>query len=223
MPTKKSYRSKSRRKVRRKYTAAAPRMMTKTRAAKRKQQVDVRPFWFKYNDTLQAYGSTHSIIQPDPLLYNIVSFQRLARVYDQYKVLGWTYRLFPANVGIESHDPPGSSRAFFRGNHVVWNDQDTPPAGTAPITQIREVINMASAKMINPRRPYSRSIWRPYGIPDWYSTEDNGSGIVIEKDTWSGGINHFYQDASAFAEPNDLPLYFRTVQFKVIFRGRKQD
>jgi len=219
MPTK----SRRPRRKTKKYTAAVPRMMGTTRAAKRKQQVDVRPFWFKFNDEFLAEGSGHRIIQANPILYNIVSFQRLAKVYDQYKVLGWKYRLFPANVGIESHDPPGADRAFRRGNHVIWNDQDTPPSGSPPITQIREVINIASAKMINPRRPYSRSIWRPYGIPDWFSTEDNGSGVVIEKDSWSGGINHFYQDSSALVNPNELPIFFLTVQFKVIFRGRKQD
>lgn len=224
MPKQRYVRRRSRRKsTRRKYTAAVPRMMGAARAAKRKLQVDVRPFWFKFNDEVLAEGTGYRQIQPDPILYNIISFQRLARVYDEYKVLGWKYRLFPANVGTEGHDPPGSDRAFFRGNHIIWNDQDTLPGTSGGPTQIREVINQASAKMINPRRPYSRAIWRPYGFPQWYSTEDDGSGIIIEKDDWAGSIKHFYQDASALTGINALALYFITVQFKVIFRGRKQD
>lgn len=223
MPTKYRRKSRKSRRGRRKITAAVPQMMSRYRAKKRFQQVDARPFWFKYNGEILAQGSLHHVFRADPILYNIVSFQRLAKVYDEYQVQGFKLRLFPANVGTESHDPPGSDRAFFRGNHIIWSDQDQL-AGPGPvITQIREVINIASAKMINPRRPYSRSVWRPYGHPEWASTEDNGSGIVIETDQWQSSINHFYQDASALTGPNELALFFITIQFKVLFRGRKQD
>jgi len=222
MPYKRRSRSRRRNFRRRRVTAAVPRMMGRYRAKKRFQQVDARPFWFKYNAEIFAGGTSHAVFQADPMLYNIVSFQRLTAIYDEYKVLGFKMKLFPANVGTESHDPVGSDRSFRRGNHVVWNDQDTP--GAFPVvTQIREVINTASARMVNPRRPYTRAIWRPYGHNKWTSTEDGGSGIVIDQDPWSGSIQLFYQDASVTVSPNSIALWFVTVQFKVLFRGRRQD
>lgn len=212
----------SRRPRTRKVTAAYPRMMSRHRAKKRFQQVDVRPYWFKYNTELIARGTGHNVFQADPILYNIVSFRTVAILYDEYKVQGFTLRLFPANIGIEGHDPVGVDRAFRRGNHVLWNDQDTP--GAVPVVAaISDIINTASARLINPRSVQRRSIWRPYGHSGWTSTDDGGSGTVIDTDPWTGSIQHFYQDASATAEPNDIALWFISIQFKVLFRGRRQD
>lgn len=215
----KSRRRSSRRGKR--YTAAYPRMMGRGRAKRRFQQVDNRLFWFKYNNTLAAPGGDrHYVFQPDAMLYNILSFQRVAKLYDEFKVLGFKLKLFPADVGIESGDPAGVPRVFRRGNVCIWNDQRTPGA-LPPVTNISQVINNASARLISARRPYARSIWRPYGTPNWTSTEDDGSGVLIDIDPWSGSIQMYIQDATITT--TDFPLWFTSVQFKVLFRGRKQD
>lgn len=213
--------SRSRRRSRRK---SGRRMMTRARANRRFQQVDIRHFWFKFNSEIVAVAKLNTRFQPEPALYDIESLRRLFYIYDEYKVLGYTVKLFPSNIGTESSNIPGSGVAFERGNHVVWSDQNWPSGTVSTPVNIAEIINTASARMINPRKPYSRSIWRPSGHATWTSTEQDSNGNPLEIDDWSPCINLFYQDASNTTTPGPpMCLWFYTVQYKVAMRGRKQD
>lgn len=210
--------------------ATRPRMMPRTLALKRHNQVSTRVMWFKYNAILNARGSEFNVWRANgPELLDISQFRSMLDIYDQYKVLGFKIKLFPSNVGIEPHDSLlGTDYTLFRGNHIVWSDQRLDPTLPDPIS-ISQVINTASAKMINPRRPYTRSLYRPRGQPEWGATTDLPPPYppvpTAKVDPWSGCICHFYQDASGPppASTPDTPLFFYTIQYKVLFRGRRQD
>lgn len=205
--------------------ATRPRMMPRTLALKRSQQVDTRVFWFKQNATITnspnafqyyEFRTTKLAAEPPP------SFTALRTMYDQYKILGFKIRYFPANVGIEPHATrPGQTGdlTLMRGNHCLWVDQRYDPNVQLP-TSIGEVINTASARLINPRRPYAISIWRPKGKYVWGSCKD----INSNPDPWNGTINHIVEDATISVPPaGPLTIYFYTIQWKVIFRGRCSD
>lgn len=208
--------------------ATRPRMMSRSLAHKRMNQISTRTMWFKYNSTIDALESEFTEWRSGGgQLLGISQFQTMCQLYDQYKVLGFTVRLFPANVGIESHDQfIGQDFTLLRGNHIVWTDQKRD-ATLADPTAINQIINTASARMINPRRPYRMSLWRPRGVPGW------GSCVGLPPpfppvptavlDPWDGSIAHFYQDATNSQPGDPQPLYFYTIQYKVVFRGRRQD
>lgn len=203
--------------------ATRPRMMSRAYKWKRYNQVDTRTAWFKINGTIginanqsQYYEFRTSFLPSS----NPNGWSQYTTLYDQYKILGFVYKLFPSNVGTEATSQVGQPSIHFnRGDHCLWLDQRFDPNVVQP-SQIGEVINTASARLINPRRPYKISIWRPRGKPQWGSTRD----IINNGDAWTGSINHLINGATPQLPPLlPKPCYFYTIQYKVIFRGRQDD
>lgn len=220
MPVTRRRRSRSRRRSRRKLTAGGPRIMGRALRRKRINQVDVRPFWFKYNSTIDWIKEGNTLFTIDSVLYNIQQFRQVLPLYDEYKVMGYIVRLFPSGVGTESMDPQGPARALVRGDHILMSDQNWPTGGA--ITSISSVINQGSCRMINARRPQRRTIFRPYGLPQWTSTETDPGGLVIDADPWSPAIQLYHENGT------DLPagqriMWWYTIEYKVLFRGRSQN
>jgi len=215
--------------------AARPRMMPRALARKRYNQVSTKTFWFKANGTINVDNNAFKFIEyrTTALLpqLNPQGWAEATAMFDQYKVMGMTYRLFPANVGTEStgRDPTlgGTTPSNLiplpinRGNHCLWLDQRFDGSVQQP-TSIGDVINTASARLINPRRPYRISIWRPTGKPKWGSTRS----LTTNPDDWTGVINHIVEGATPLppATPQpQIPIYYYTLQWKVVFRGRQDD
>lgn len=227
-PSRRKYRPRRYRPRRPRGLAVVPRMMPRALARQRKNQVGTRVMWFKYNNTIDAVESEFTLWRANgPELLANAQFQSMCSIYDQYKVIGFKLRLFPANVGIESHDQfLGQDFTLLRGNHIVWTDQRLDPTVADP-TSISQIINTASARMINPRRPYTVSLYRPRGQPLWGACEGLPPPFppapTATPDPWSGCIAHFYQDATNSQPGAPQALYFYTIQYKVVFRGRRQD
>lgn len=210
--------------------ATIPRMMPRALAHKRYNQVSTKVFWFKANGTVNVDNNAFKFIEyrTTSLLptLNPQGWTEATSMFDQYKVLGMTYKLFPANVGTESTGvdqtgPFTSPQPVNRGNHCLWLDQRFDGNVQSP-TSISNVINTASARLINPRRPYKLSIWRPTGKPKWGSTR----AIATNPDDWTGVINHIVEGSTVLPPANPqptIPIYYYTLQWKVIFRGRQDD
>ena len=209
--------------------ATRPRMMGRGRFFRRWNQVDARVFWFKSNGTFNLNNNEYQYIpykvQDISSNYNPQGFQECLQLYDQYKVLGMVYRLFPANLqsdptagGLQQPPVGNAPIVMLRGNHCVWIDQRLDPNVQVP-TSVGDIISTASARLIDPRRPYKVSIWRPKGRPTWGSTKDIGS----RPDQWTGVINHFCEGGTRIVgipPNNEYPVYYWTLQWEVVFRGR---
>ena len=213
-------RARNRRAARRRLGLATyPRMMPRTLAAKRMNQVGTKVFWFKRNGIISPdlAGSRYSFWRTQEI--NVpattpVGWPAVKTLYDQYKVLAIKLRLFPANVGIESDSAIFASNALLRGDTVVWSDQRYQP--NAP-TNVSEVINNASARMINSRRPYTRSLFRPRGNPEWGDTQS------ATNDSWDGALEMLFNNASPAPAAGAPPtLWYWTIQYKILVRGRRQ-
>lgn len=206
------------RRPRRGYGALAtrPRMMPRSYAFKRHNQVATKVFWFKINGQLStppvvenayyAFRTTGLTLNPPAQLQNVFG------LYDQYKVLGISLRWFPVNVGTE----PGQTfeqSILNRGDMIVWSDQRFEPNAVEPVN-ISEVINNASARMIDPRRRYTRSLYRPRGEPIWGSCQQPGN----DPDPWDGAIQMLVNRATP-----SRPLWYYTMTYKVLVRGRRQN
>lgn len=202
--------------------ATRPQMMSQSLAFKRKNQVSSRVMWFKQNGTIAADASGNRTLEFRwDLLQSIPQFLLFVDIYDQYKLLGYKLTLHPANIGTDptAGQAGGPTLYFNRGNHIVWSDQRFDPASIVP-TLIAQIINTASAKMINPRKTFSRSLWRPRGKPRWGSMKNIGTA----GDDWHSTINLIINNSSVVTPPATVPvLYFYTIQWKVAFRGRIQD
>ena len=212
---RKSYRRRPR------VLATRPRMMSKSLAFKRLNQVSTRTMYFKTNGLIASTetGNKTSEFRWD-LLYTISQFNDFNNIYDQYKILGYKVKMFPANVGTESTGNPNVGvLAFNRGDSLIYSDTRFDPTAVVP-TAINQVINTASAKMLNSRRPISRSLWRPKGKPRWGSMKE----IATSGDDWHSTITHIANNQTIIAPPV-LPkaVWYYTIQFKVCFRGRIQD
>lgn len=220
MPYKRKY--APRRRFRRKKPtgfATRPRWMPKTLARKRFNQVATKVFWFKDNGDIknnaggfyQTNWTTQQIVANPP-----TGFTDLVKLYDEFKVIGMYVKLFPANVGIEPDTALFSNNGTLRGDVIVWSDQkaDVTPS---TIASVSDKINQASCRMINPRRPYSRKIFRPTGNPNWGGT----SSISQQPDQWIGQISVFGQNTTTVTPPAlAVTLWYWTRAYKVIVRGR---
>lgn len=203
--------------------ATATRMMPRSYAFKRHNQVATKVFWFKLAGitNVDAQGSNLAIFRTRGINQQPVPSGKpeVFALYDQFKILAMRVRWFPANVGTE----PGSGVAgplqpyMARGNQVVWSDQRVD--ATLQVPQfITEVINNASSRMINPRRPYTRIIYRPKGVPAWGSCVDP----VATPDQWNGAIYQLINDATP-ASTSGRPVWYYTLTYKVVVRGRRQN
>lgn len=204
------------------YLATRPRMMSTALRRKRVQQVSTKVFYFKTNGLIDpsAVGSyqfnfaTQDLtgVAPPAQLDNV--FQ----MYDEYKLLGMSIKLFPANVGTEPNMFGPGIQTLNRGDCVLWTDQAPPFQNPATIG---EIINTASCRMINPRRPQRRSLYRPKGHPHWGRTQQPPAS---NEDEWSGVISVAgFHTTPAPPPPLAAPtLWYYTRTYKVLFRGRVQ-
>lgn len=201
--------------------ATVPRFMGKTLARNRYNQVSSRVFYFKTNGTIS--NTTTGIYQATFRVQDLVTntpagFLDTCRLYDEFKVLAMAVRWFPANVGIESDNILFGNLGLLRGDAIIWLDQRSP-AIPPPIASISDKINFASCRMINPRRPQKRTIYRATGHPRWGGASNPGQ----LPDTWNGTVNLFGQNTTLLVPPaTAVPLWYYTISYKVIFRGRSQ-
>jgi len=201
--------------------ATRPRMFGRYQARRRQLGTDTRVMYFKLNGIItttstspnqwnfwrtNALGTAPGLTPP--------SFVAASRLYDQYKILGMTLKLFPANLYDNYQSPTG----LRRGNHAVWTDLRFDVSAVAPST-IQDVINYASTKIIIPSKKYSRSIFRPQGKPQWGSCRD----ILTSADPWSGSIEYLINGATITPAGSPEILMFWTNTFKVLFRGRTEN
>lgn len=223
MPYKKRYAPRRRRFAfrRRKPTgfATVPRMMLRSLARKRFNQVSTKVFYFKDNGQIEnnSQGTYQKAWSPQNLVTaSPEGWDAACGLYDEFKCLAMTVKLFPANVGIESDTAVFVSQGLLRGDCIVWSDQKAD-ATPGTISSISQKINQASCRMINPRRPYTRRIFRSTGNPEW-----GGTAVpATAPDRWIGTINIFGQNTTEVVVPNPpIPLWYWTRQYKVIFRGR---
>lgn len=206
---------------RRRILATRPRMMTRAQNFKRMNQVSTDLKYFKINgtSTTNLAGHIERIWRTQDIVDNPPNgFQYMKQLYDQYKCLAIRVKVFPANVGIEPDSALFASNALLRGNTIFWSDQREEPVGIFP-SAITEVISDGSARLINSRRAYTRSLYRPKGHPEWGSTQDQTN----EPDTWTGAVYQLTTDATpaTVTVPVGPVLYFWTLQYKVLFRGRR--
>lgn len=223
MPFRRTYRRRPgyRRTFRRRRNVAGlatrPRMMSSALSMKRRNQVSTKVFWFKRNGVIQSnpagnnysFWRTREINNPEP-----IGWAAVKTLYDQYKVLAMKLKFFPANVGVEPDSALFASNALLRGDTAVWSDQRWAPNSPQ---QISEIINNASTKMINSRRPYARTIYRPRGEPEWGDTQSP------TPDSWDGSVELIINNASPAPATGTPPvLWYWTLQYKVVVRGRRQ-
>lgn len=199
--------------------ATIPRMMPRALAYKRHNQVSTKTFWFKINGTqqVQASGNALGIFRTRGLTDGPAPQGKpeLFTLYDQYKILAMRLRWFPANVGTEPGTNTIGPAVFLRGDQVVWSDQRIDSSIQIPIF-IADVISNASARMINPRRPYTRVIYRPKGYPEWGSCVND----TTNPDPWNAAIYQMINSATPIA---NRPLWYYVLTYKVVFRGRRQN
>lgn len=202
--------------------ATRPRMMPRTYARMRKNQVATKVFWFKLNGQSStppvldynyfAFRTRGFTTEPGGGVSTVPQRDAIFSLYDQFKVLAISVKWFPVNVGTE----PGQVLAqgiLNRGDQVIWSDQRFDDTAVLPI-QISEVLNHGSARMIQPRRFQSRTMYRPKGHPEWGSCE-NPQTI---QDPWNGAIQMLVNNAT----PN-RPIWYYTLTYKVLVRGRRQN
>lgn len=205
-----------------------PKLMNSLTAAKRYHGVSTKVFYFKNSDTIGLNDQPYQYYEVRTnYLYaaNPNGWAQCCQMYDQFKILGVVYELYPASVGIE---PLGETTNIQtplylnRGNHCLWIDQRFD--GSAPVpTAINDVICSGSARLINARRPYKLSMWRPAGKPNWGSCKDFASPTNPLPDPWTGVINHLIEGGSIQPIGVNKIIYYRMVTFKVVFRGRQDD
>ncbi len=207
--------------------ATRPRMMSRTLQTKRYHGVDTRVFYFKQFgviDSLLANATpqfrqflTNGLMDTN----NPPSTANVRGLYDMYKILGMKMRFFVANRGLASMNQTAivTRNQFVRGNHCLWVDQRHDPLQLTPTT-IEEVISTASARLINPNRDYTISLWRPKGQFKWGSLRD----ILVNPDPWVGTINYLITDCTVTVPGQASQIfYYYTIEYKVLVRGRTDD
>lgn len=196
-----------------------PRFIPRSLSFKRKNQVSTKTFWFKRNgQILSNLGGTNFTFWRTREINDTnttpVGWPALKTLYDQYKVLAIKVKLFPANVGIEPDTVLLAAGGLFRGDAIVWSDQRYEPNAPADINQ---VINYASASMLNPRAPFTRTLYRPSGTPEWGDTQSQ------IPDSWDGAIQLLINNATPQQTGGTAPvLWYFTISYKILVRGRRQ-
>lgn len=223
MPVRRTYRRPRRRNRRVPGLATRSRMMPRQLAVKRANQVSTRVFWFKQNGQLHTdfAGNINFRWRTMAMLDNPapVGVDNVFALYDQYKILALKVKFFPAFVGNEPDFAVLPGGGLFRGDTIVWSDQRFDPNAQVPTT-ISQVINNASAKMINSRRPYARALYRSRGNPEWGSCQQPTN----DPDTWDASIEILGNNYRPAATPTATPqvFWYYTIQWKIIVRGRRQ-
>lgn len=223
MPAKKAVKPRRKKATAGRFLATRPKMMTRTNRIKRSLGVDTRVFFFQdngqftwpeftdppaYHQTQQWSSQRIDVVAPH-------GWRSLAAMYDEYKVLGFTLKMYAVNL----FNVPGVDRV--RGNHITWLDQRVEDTMYQLPTEVGEVITNASSRMRNSRRVWTQSLWRPKGVPGWGQLRD----ITGHPDPWHGEIYLLAANCTMLAQGDQTnqPMYYWTVETKVIFRGRRND
>lgn len=196
--------------------ATTTKFMPRQLARKRYNNTSTRVMWFKTNGVETTGAATNfGIGYLNDTVRTATDWDNAYSIYTQYKILAMKVRWFPANVGIESDTVIFGTAAggLLRGDNLVLNDPDNNLALPANMP-ISDGIKQGSARMINSRRPYSRTLYRPKGYPEW--------GDRAANDPWAGKIIKITNNASVSpAAPADpINLWYYTITYKVVFRGR---
>lgn len=204
--------------------------MPRTLAVKRYNQASTKVFYFKGSGTVNsdnlgisqvAWLTQHLPLVPgNPnRMPNVSDAYTVAECYNEYKVLAIRVRIFSANIGTEpgQADPPNPPvPGFNRGNTIMYIDQDVRPNEPLP-NDITNVINYGSARMIPTLSfKHTKFIKRPSGQPLWGCCDRNVPVANRTPDPWFGGVYLLGE----FARPAIRPLWFYSVTYKIIFRGR---
>lgn len=217
---------KKRIKRRTKLYATKASMMSKSLAKKRYGQVSTKTFYFKGAGTIDVGpgGVTNFAWRTqngaDPVSLPLIpgDYSTVAELYQEYKVLAVKVRLFAANIGVESDPEIGTNNPFNRGNTVMYIDQDINPNEQAP-GLITNVINQGSCRMIPSRcDKYTKVMYRAKGNPDWGCCDTNVPVASRQPDSWFAGI--FLLGNNASSNIPNKQLWYYTVTYKVLFRGR---
>lgn len=220
--------------------ATKAKFIPKSLAQKRYGQVSTKTFYFKTAGTIDSNNAgvtsfTWDTQSPPAATAPANSPNRMpavsdaytfAECYNEYKVLAVKVKLFAANVGTETGTisqtnttPPIPRQAGYnRGNSVMYLDQDVRPGENLP-TDIVNVMTLGSAKMIPSRTAmYTKMLYRKKGVPEWGCCDRNVDEIDRKPDPWFGRIILLGNNART---PTGVsPLWFYTVTYKIIFRGR---
>ena len=213
-----------------------PKFMPKTLARKRAANVSTRVMYFKRSSSINSDnsgninfswktydGEVGNDTTPPEFPTGVADSQVAAQLFSEYKVLSIKVRLFASNVGTETGQIASGANipGFNRGDHCMYFDQKVDKNEISP-TEILEVINLGSAKMIAPRtQKFTRTMFRPKGYPTWGSCNQNiDPSDDRTPDPWFGKI-HLVANNCLTANQNGVrPVWFFTVTYKIIFRGR---
>lgn len=232
MPTKKSIsrsRSRKRYRLRRKPPVLGAPLtgrpkMTRTLRIHNNLTRDCRWFKFTQNIPSNTNGNFFNNWAP-PDVTQCLDFTRWAQNWEEFKVLQFSVKLFPAAVGSESLQEapntqpiPGNQATFKRGNTISWVDQ-----GQADPTfnSIEDLICRPSARLYNPRRYHKRWVVRPKGNPDWGQLDNDGT--IALPDQWNDSrIKVYGTSFTPSTSAGTQVWYYVMISFKVLFRGRQQ-
>jgi len=200
-----------------------PRM---TRALRVHQNLTRDCRWFKFTQNIptNVNGNFFNNWAP-PDVTNCLDFTKWGQIWEEFKVLQFSVKLFPAAVGSESlqeanntQPVPGNQATFKRGNVITWVDQGSADPN---FNTIEDIIIRPSAKLINPRRFHKRWCTRPRGNPDWGQLDSDGT--IALPDQWNDSrIKLYGQGFTPSTSPGTQVWYYVMITFKVIFRGRQQ-
>ena len=237
MPYKKKYTKRPYKRKPRIYGTKAS-FMPKQLALKRYGQVSTRTFYFKASGSINSDNvgdtqyswltSTAPVIVGNPRrMPDIADSYIIAECYSEYKVLAIKVRLFAANIGTEvgqlpSTDPPPPIHprqpGFDRGDTVCYLDQEIRPL-EPEASQILNVMNLGSCRMIPSRiSKYTKVLYRKKGLPGWGCCDRTVPVAQRVPDPWYAGC--FLLGNNARQSLGVRPLWFFTVTYKIIFRGR---
>ena len=225
-----------RRAPRRRVYATKAAFMPKQLALKRYGNISTKTFYFRSAGSInsdnitgitqQSWNNMGQPIAPGgfPQFPDIADSTDVANLYTEYKVLAIRVRVFAANVGSEVGSLPSGApplpvvAGFNRGDTVMFLDQDIKPGEQFP-TAILDVMTYGSTRMIPSRiSKYTRVIYRPKGHPEWGCCDRNVPLPNRTPDSWYGGIKLLGNNARPI--PGVSPLWFFTVTYKILFRGR---
>jgi len=217
MPYKRAYRRRApaRRPRRNNQLATRPKFIPRGLAYKRYNNLSTKVFYFKESGEITT-GTTGTFF----VNWNVQNIVTAApaqvadvfKLYDEFKVLAMSVKLFPANVGIESDTAILGSNGLLRGDQIVWSDQKGNVTVTAP-ANIQAIINQGSARLINPRNPYARTLYRAKGNTEWGKCENP----AVVPDSWDGSVSIYGQETTNVALRK---LWYWSRTYKIIVRGR---
>lgn len=228
--TKRRWAPRNRRRNRRKNIyGTKPKFMPRQLAKERYGNVSTKTFYFKTagsvnsapNGNTRISWTTQYDLATSATFPDVADSIRVSAAYTEYKVLAVKLRLFAANVGTEPGQQVNAApdvEGFNRGNSCIFIDQDTVYNEQYP-TDIIDVMTRGSARMIPSRaQKWTLTMYRKKGLPGWGTCDQNIAPADRTVDPWGGAIVLIGNNART--GQGIRPLWFFTVTYKIIFRGR---